>query len=419
MLKKTILYIITLSCISFTSCEQKKVRTAASLTWQPGYFDIHFIHTGYGNASFMVFPDGTTLLIDAGESYKGAEHPAYPSFGSGNLSAGQQIARYIKHFSPRDTLDYALLTHFHNDHYGTLRFGTKKSSNGDFYLTGITEVGELLPINKLIDRGYPDYTYPADRRFKPGDKKTQKPKEKDSTFLNYLKFIERHQKEGGLKVEQLLVGSNQQITMVNTPKSYPEFSVKNIKSNNQIWTGKGSEIKELEFNPPLVNAFGYYNENPLSLTLKISYGNFDYFVGGDTSGTENYPDYDVEFEMAKLIGEVDAMTLNHHGYKDASNSLFLEYLRPQIIAHQSLHDPHFAKNVQNNLLDIDTDVFALFMGDEIKNKYPEINKIYKSTKGHLFLRVYPKGDEFSVFTIDPNSNEFEINNQFGFYKSRN
>jgi hypothetical protein len=39
------------------------------LTWQPwreGYLDIHHISTGSGNATFMVFPDGTTLLFDAG-----------------------------------------------------------------------------------------------------------------------------------------------------------------------------------------------------------------------------------------------------------------------------------------------------------------------------------------------------------------
>lgn len=57
------------------------------------------------------------------------------------------------------------------------------------------------------------------------------------------------------------------------------------------------------------------------------------------------------------------------------------------------------------------------MDEEIKNEYPEIDKIYKGTKEHFFIRVYPKRDEFIVFTIDTNSNEFNVNNLFRFYKS--
>ncbi len=36
--------------------------------WTPGTLDIHQIVTGRGNAAFMMFPDGTTLLLDAGDS---------------------------------------------------------------------------------------------------------------------------------------------------------------------------------------------------------------------------------------------------------------------------------------------------------------------------------------------------------------
>ncbi|NJL13878.1 MAG: hypothetical protein HC913_13325 [Microscillaceae bacterium] len=35
--------------------------------WQPGYFDLHHINTGRGNAAYLVFPDGTSLLVDAGD----------------------------------------------------------------------------------------------------------------------------------------------------------------------------------------------------------------------------------------------------------------------------------------------------------------------------------------------------------------
>ncbi|MDO1499525.1 hypothetical protein Q2T40_04890 [Winogradskyella maritima] len=35
--------------------------------WQEGMMDIHHINTGRGDSAFAILPDGTTLLIDAGD----------------------------------------------------------------------------------------------------------------------------------------------------------------------------------------------------------------------------------------------------------------------------------------------------------------------------------------------------------------
>ena len=35
--------------------------------WEEGEMDIHHINTGRGEAVFCIFPDGTTMLIDAGD----------------------------------------------------------------------------------------------------------------------------------------------------------------------------------------------------------------------------------------------------------------------------------------------------------------------------------------------------------------
>lgn len=406
MFKKTIFYLI-LSSIYFTSCKQKTTTFVANTLWQPGYLDIHFIHTGQGNSSFIIFPDSTTLLIDAGEAKPRNTHPYYPPFNNEKLTAGQRIVKYIEHFSPKDTLDYALITHFHSDHYGELTSQSKLSKNNVYKLTGITDVGEYIKIKSLIDRGYPNYEYPIVL------------KENDSTFLNYLKFIIYQKGQYGMNIESLDLDKYDQIKMIHNPKDYSNFKIENLKVNQYILSEEGNSIEEYNFNPPLVNDKGYYNENPLSTALKISYGNFDYYVGGDLPGINDYPDYDIESAISKCVGEVDAMSLNHHGHKDASNLNFLKTLTPQVIAHQAIHDPHFAPNVQENLLKINADVFTFFMSDSIKNIYKEqVKKRYKGIYGNFFIRVYPEGEEFSVFTLDPNSNDFRINNQFGFYKSR-
>jgi len=35
--------------------------------WTPGTLDIHQINTGRGNSALLIFPDGTSLLLDAGD----------------------------------------------------------------------------------------------------------------------------------------------------------------------------------------------------------------------------------------------------------------------------------------------------------------------------------------------------------------
>src|SRR5271165_2734231 len=106
--------------------------------WSPGTLDIHQIQTGRGNAAFLIFPDGTTLLVDAGAvpDRQGLEiGPARPD---ATRTPGEWIAQYIRDFSPLTpaTLDYALMTHYHDDHIGA-----------------INAVGEAIPIRTLLDRG--------------------------------------------------------------------------------------------------------------------------------------------------------------------------------------------------------------------------------------------------------------------------
>jgi hypothetical protein len=52
---------------SFTGPAQVAMPGQSLPFWQPGYLDIHHINTGRGNAAFCILPDGTNLLVDAGE----------------------------------------------------------------------------------------------------------------------------------------------------------------------------------------------------------------------------------------------------------------------------------------------------------------------------------------------------------------
>jgi beta-lactamase superfamily II metal-dependent hydrolase len=87
--------------------------------WTAGTLDIHQIQTGRGNATYFGLEQG----------------PARPD---GTRSPGDWIAHYIAQVSRRstDTLDYAVITHYHDDHMGA-----------------IADVARSIAIATLIDRG--------------------------------------------------------------------------------------------------------------------------------------------------------------------------------------------------------------------------------------------------------------------------
>jgi hypothetical protein len=60
--------------------------------------------------------------------------------------------------------------------------------------------------------------------------------------------------------------------MINKKSNYQNFSIRGVKANGTIWTGKGDETKTY-FTADSVLSNGKFNENPLSLAIKISYGN--------------------------------------------------------------------------------------------------------------------------------------------------
>src|SRR5690606_40391922 len=131
--------------------------------WRPGYMDIHQINTGKGESTFFVFPDGTTMLLDAGAA--GSKKPwATDPKPNASKSPGQWIAEYIKPLlgqTGNNKVDYFMVSHFHWDHIGDITSESPYSRRGDFQLAGITEVGERVAFDRIIARGWPNYYWPV------------------------------------------------------------------------------------------------------------------------------------------------------------------------------------------------------------------------------------------------------------------
>jgi hypothetical protein len=253
--------------------------------WQPGYLDIHHINTGHGDAAFYIFPDGTTMLLDAGEMDPNSSRVNSPRNSklhpNTNKRAYEWIADYIKLFHPtpsNPSLDYAVITHFHDDHFGSYYEGARRSASGDYFLSGITGVGEMLKFRKLLDRGYPDYNYPHDLKKDSILKIGVESPDEYKAIVNYWKFTEYHKHKYGMVVEQFSAGSSKQISLQKDAEKFKTFQVQNIKANGTIWSGKRHET--IEYFPPLSTGLYVPGENQLSLALRVDYGAFRYYTGG-------------------------------------------------------------------------------------------------------------------------------------------
>lgn len=383
-------------------------------TWQKGTLDIHHINTGKGDAAFFILPDGTTMLVDAGSHSRPPGPRETDARPDDSRSPGEWIARYIDHMLEgfhEKRINYALLTHFDTDHMGGLTPEAKNSERGDYKLTGITDVGERIPIDKMIDRAWPDYNWP-------------KPLTSEH-IANYRKFLDWQIANRGLEVERFQVGRNDQIVLLKSPSEYPGFEIRNIVADGVVWTGVGTNIRN-HFPPVETVPDDLPTENMSSLAIRLSYGRFDYFTGGDLLGIPpaGSPAWrDIETPVAPVVGPVDVNVLNHHGFIDAENAFFIQTLRPRVNIIQtwvaSQPAPGTLSRLQSSrLYPGPRDFFATNMKEETRIVLGSAIEKFKSQQGHIVIRVQPGGDTYFIYILDDSAESFKITAVYGPYESR-
>lgn len=393
--------------------------------WHEGYLDIHSLSTGRGDCTFVVMPDGTTMLIDAGDVGPGW-HVAQPN---PSKTPGEWIAKYIHDFSEnlphRDTVDYFYLTHYHGDHIGVK--SQVRGHNHGYGLCGITRVGEDIHFNRIIDRDCPDYNYPSREYIT-----------KESFFKDYIKFVEYQRDSCGTIVEKFKVGSRKQFSPQYDRKSYRKnFEVYNIAANGYIHTGKGMKTRFMYDEDP--NGF---DENMNSGVILMKYGKFTYYNGGDIGGGP-HPSFktkhrDAESQIADLIGgHVTMIKPDHHGWQESSNGYFLKILSPELIVEMCSNRSHpyyatLARLADPMSYDGPRKFFITTEGsrgrieateDRLAGRnesgkdpngyfndyrYPELWKNFVPYYGHVVVRVYEGGTKYQVFVLDSKVPDYHI-----------
>ena len=384
-------YAITLAVALSAVLSAQRSADARLPPWTRGTLDFHQISTGRGNAALIVFPDGTTMLVDAGAAGDGQAMADTEPRPNATRTAGAWIADYLLSMNVA-RLDYALLTHFHVDHIG-----------------GINDVGARLPITTVIDRGHEYLTPPDD----------------DPTFRKYRAFLQA-QAARGMMPEAIRVGRADQIVLRRDRAAFPSVEVRNVAANGDVWSGRGDEVTHIF--PPLASlaAEDRPSENMCSIGVRLRYGRFDLFTGGDMPGV---PDagapawQSVESTVARAIGPTDVHVVNHHGSIDPEAEGFLSALRSAVMILPSWSPTHPSQDalkrmMASRLYPGPHDIFATLIRPPTRASIGARADQLKADHGHIVVRVAPGGESYRVFVLDDTTEARTVLGVFGPYESR-
>ena len=239
--------------------------------------DIYFIDVEGGQSTLLVSPAGESLLIDTGWSGDGESEPGDPAKAR---DANRILA--AAHEAGISAIDYLLITHFHDDHYG-----------------GVVELAQLIPIHHFVDHGsptsdllaFPDYV---------------------AYFNEYVKVRNRSPHLEPKPGDRLPLKA---------------ISVTVVSSAGQTLgkplTGAG-KINPICRSEAL--AAGDPMENTHSTGVVVKFGQFRFLDVGDLSGQ---PQYNLACPKG-LIGPVDVYLVAHHGDQDNADPAIYAAIQPRV-----------------------------------------------------------------------------------------
>jgi beta-lactamase superfamily II metal-dependent hydrolase len=384
--------------------------------WKPGVLEIHHLATNRGNSALLILPDGTTMMVDVGALYGTTPYLSEPK-PSAERRPGEWIGRYAQRRlrgAGLAGIDTFLLTHLHADHVGAVPPGVAANAEG-YVPTGVGDVAGVVPIRRFVDRAYPEYSYPG-----PLTADFQK---------NYRAFLAAKQKDGAT-VERFRVGARDQFGLVHAAGSYPTFEVRNLAANGEVWTGQGEatakrfpELATLrELGNSAESSGSAPSENCCSCAIRLRYGRFGYYTGGDLTNDTNYgrdPWRDIETPVAQVCGPVSVAVANHHGYFNADGAEFVRALRPEVFVIPAWDSAHPTVNTLNTFFSKAIypgarDGFATLVKEENRIANKKTDDL-KSRNGHVVVRVEPGGGSFRVLVVSNEDEEDRVVVGFGPY----
>lgn len=247
-----------------------------------------FFDLGQADAMLMLY-QGKTLLIDAGAARD-----------SDDAQKVHHIAKTLEALTGKKHLDAFMVTHYHFDHTGNVR-----DSNGLYAV-----VDDGVTIDTFLDRG--DVLYGS------GDP--------DKVQASYTKAVGEWIASGKSKARRTV--------KLGEKLDFGEGLTVEVVAVN----GNGFFEKLMQEKPDDLSEYPA-SENDYSVALKFTYGDFEFFTGGDLTGQTKHNEFrgvkgdgyhDVESNTAGRVGDVEVYRVNHHGSRYSSNGCFIKVLHPEV-----------------------------------------------------------------------------------------
>jgi len=175
---------------------------------------------------------------------------------------GEWIGRYAKwhlRTSPKQQIDTFVLTHLHDDHMGTCSADSPLAADGTYRLTGVSDVAEIVPIRRIIDRGFPDYNYPVAQT--------------DKSALNYIAFV-RSSARAECELSGLQLDHRARLVCTMRLRSLGRSRCGILLANGEVWTGDGEGSRKLFPGLETLTSRQYPTENDCSVALRFGMAAF-------------------------------------------------------------------------------------------------------------------------------------------------
>ncbi len=317
--------------------------------WTDGNFQIHFIHTGVAESLFLIFPDGTSMLLDCGDQASVTRGKfTVPVLPGPERLAGDWVARYVRRTNPNGAdVDWAVISHFHSDHTGIpswQKFPGIPDPDEPPRLEGCVRSGiglaaETLHFRHATDRGWPDYGDPLP--LSAGETPVAA-----GIVRDVWKALE---KRDGLEVEAFRLGATDQFVAEHGGAA--GFSVRNVCANGRLAMPDGS-VRDLYAERIARDRPVAINENAMSLGMVFSYGKFRFCTCGDFSDRFTTPDgrtVFIEDALGEAIGHCHVAKINHHGHHSTGRAL-ASAIRPRVWIASVWDQLHLTDDTAKSLL---------------------------------------------------------------------
>ena len=359
--------------------------------WEPGEMDLHFVYTGCGENMFYRLPDGTAILNDTGEFYRPRDIDQVPLLPSPDRLGGDWMTRYIHRVYSEKTIDYAMFSHWHSDHYD------RKETPGANYRYRTTADGRkvngfLCVAEDFNFKRYFDHQYPARGTYNS----------QDSSMKLLVPWVEE-QKGKGLIVEPFKVGALNQIALQRDPTRYKDvFSIRNICANGVLWDGKEG-VHDYAAEHVAVTKKDKIPQNELSMAFVIQYGKFKVKGGGEV----NY-----EGLVGERVGPVTVCKMNHHGCSDSMDEAFVRQVRAQAYVACMWCPGQLAPKTLKTIMAYSVPAILPNLMPA-RRKAREINEPYMKNifvpyVAHVVVKVLPGGKAYRIYLLEARDESMNV-----------